>query len=88
MLNPDQKYYAYRMFIQPADRVSGMMRFMERKTREHLRGLKIKDKPAGMSIVTQNIKLMGPGMRREFERAGYTCIGKTPRGFDLWINDF
>ena len=41
-----------------------------------------------MLIVMQNIKLMRPGMLREFERAGYTCIGKTPKGFDLWIHDF
>ncbi len=30
MLNPGQQYYTYRMFVQPADRVSGMARFMER----------------------------------------------------------
>ncbi len=88
MLNRNQQYYFYRMFIQPADRVSGMMRFMTIKTREHLSSLKIKDKPEGMAIVTENIKLMNRGMRREFERAGYTCMGKTGKGFDLWITEF
>ncbi len=88
MLNRNQRYYFYRMFIQPTDRVSGMMRFMTLRTRDYLRGLKVEDKPQGMAIVTENRKLMDRGMRREFERAGFTCLGKTPKGFDLWISEF
>lgn len=88
MLNRSRKFYFYRMYIQPADRVFGMMRFMTLRTLDHLRSLKIKDKPEGMAIVMENIKLMRPGICREFERAGFTCIGRTDEGFDLWTYEF
>lgn len=87
-VNRDRQYYFYRMFIQPSDRVPGMMRFMTKRTFDYLRDLKVEDKPAGMAVVTENIKLMKRGIRREFERNGYTCLGKTRRGFDLWIHEF
>ena len=76
------------MYIQQADRVSGMMLFMGKRTRLYLRSLKIENKPEGMAIVTENAKLMRLGMRREFERAGYTYIGKIRKKLDLWIYEF
>ena len=82
------RYYIYRMFIQPTDRVYGMMTFLTAKTRDHLGGLDIPEKPKGVVAVTENPKLMRPAARREFERTGFTHSGKTGRGFDIWISDF
>ncbi len=76
------------MFIRPADRLFGLGLLMGKRTRDHLSSLQTIDKPKGMAFVTENIKLMRSGMRREFERIGYKCQGKTRRGFDLWISDF
>ena len=87
-LRRDERYYFYRMFIRPGDRVFGMMSFMTSKTRDYLCSFSISDKPNGVAFVSENPKLMRPGMRRELERLDFTCIGKTPDGFDVWKSDF
>ena len=97
---PDNKYYFYRMFIRESDRVPGMMRFMTLTTRDALDerheeggppaagGPAAAGGPKGVVIVTENKKLMRPGMRRMMERGGFTLAGKSPKGFDVWRYDF
>ncbi len=82
------RYYIYRMFIQPTDRIYGMMISMVLSTRDYLQHLRTENKPCGLVHVSENRKLMRPGTRRLYEKHGYYCIGQTRRGFDVWISDF
>lgn len=82
-------YYAYRMFLRSADRVPYLMRAVTNSTRDLLRSLEQPaPRPAGMLIVTENRKLMRPGIRRYFLRHGYCYRGRTPRGLDVWLAAF
>ncbi len=82
------KYYFFRMFIRPGDRVPGMMRFVTRETGEFLKARYTPGGPRGFVIITENAKLMGPGMRGMLQRAGLTDGGKTRDGADIWYADF
>lgn len=77
-------YWFYRMFIQPADRVPGLMRFVTLRTCGILGERHVPGGPKGVIIVTENRKLMRPGMRRMFERNGYEYMGRGPKGHDVW----
>jgi hypothetical protein len=82
-------FYAYRMFIRPRDRVPYLMSKVTNVTRDTLRDFAHPQGPvAGLLIVTENPKLMRPGMKREFERQGYHYQGKTPQGLDVWAVEF
>lgn len=83
-----QRYYYYRMFIEPGDRVYGMMSFATGATRNLLRDLEVPDKPLGIVAITENVKLMRKGTRRQFERIGWEYVGKTENGLDIWKYDF
>lgn len=77
-------YYFFRMFIQPHDRIPGLMRFSAVLTRDLLRARHKPGGPQGIVHVNENQKLMRPGMRRMFERNGYEYMGRTPKGNDVW----
>lgn len=83
---PGNSYYFYRMFIQPADRIPGLMRFVALRTREILKAQHVPgtDGPQGVIHVNENQKLMRPGMKRMFERNGYEYLGRGPKGNDIW----
>lgn len=81
---PGNAYYFYRMFIQPADRIPGLMRFVTLRTCDVMRERHVPGGPQGVIIVTENAKLMRPGMRRMFERNGYEYMGRGPKGHDAW----
>jgi hypothetical protein len=83
-----RRRYVYRMFIQPGDRVYGMMAFVTAATRDLLRELDVPNKPAGVVIVTENRKIMRKGMRRVLRKIGFTLVGKTQAGLDVWRSDF
>ena len=87
-VNPNEPYYFYRMFIQPNYRRPGMMRKVTEVTGSYLKALDLFNKPAGLVIVTENPKLMRPGMRRVITRLGYEYMGKTKQNLDLWKSDF
>jgi hypothetical protein len=87
---PDGRtFYAYRMFLRPRDRVPYLMLAVVLATRDFL---KIFRHPAvqvaGLLHVNENLKLMRPGMRRLFQRNGYSYWGKTPAGEDVWAVEF
>lgn len=77
-------YFFYRMFIQPVDRVPGLMRFITLQTCYLMRDRHVAGGPQGVIIVTENQKLMRPGMKRMFERNRYEYFGRDPRGYDVW----
>ena len=76
--------FMYRMFIQPQDRVPGMMVAVIKQTYALLNALSIPNKPSTMMNVNENPKLVRPGTHRQFERMGYTYLGKDPQGRDVW----
>lgn len=90
-LTPGEPYYFYRMFIQPGDRIPGMMSFITGAARNYLRGhaaaLDSENRPRGLVIVAENPKLMRPGMRRIFEDIGYQYAGSR-NGQGTWKFDF
>ncbi len=86
--NQDLLVYCYRMFIQPADRVPELMRQVTNTTFDVLRNLRRPGDPEGLLIVSENPKLMRPGMRRKFQRHGYIRIGHNDQGQDVILRRF
>jgi len=87
-LRPGNAYYFHRMFIQPPDRISGMMRFVTAATLTFLRDLDTPDKPNGVVGVAENVKFRRKGARRTLERLGFQWVGRDARGCDVWKVDF
>ena len=87
---PDGRvFYAYRMFLRPQDRMPYLMWAVTDGTRDFLRGFTHPDTPtAGLYLITENPKLMRPGMKRSFQRHGYSYRGKTVHGLDVWVAEF
>lgn len=81
-------YFFYRMFIQPGDRIPGLMRFVTLQTCHLMNERYQPGGPQGVIIVTENRKLMRPGMQRMFERNGYERLGRDSRGYDVWRYPF
>lgn len=82
-------YYVYRMFLGAPDRVPYLMGIVTHASRERLREFAaVAPKPAGMLIVTENLKLMRPGIQRYAQRHGYVLRGRTRRGLDVWLAPF
>ena len=83
-----KNYFFYRMFIQPADRVYGMMEFMTQMTHQSLKDFNMQNKPDGMVVITENPKLMRKGMQRMLARSGLEYIGKDAQQQDIWYWGF
>ncbi len=82
-------HYVYRMFIRPADRVPYLMKEITNRSRDYLRTFEHPDYPVqGLLIVTENPKLMRPGLRKLLRRHGYQPLGRNARSLDLWRVDF
>lgn len=78
-----QSYFFYRMYIRPRDRVYGLMKLMTNRTWSLLQGSPERGNAKGVIIVTDNRKLMRPGLRRMFERSNWEFLGRTPEGKDI-----
>jgi hypothetical protein len=90
-IKANNPYYFYRVFIRPEDRRSfGLRSFVSKATREFLRNYYPvgHEKPHGVVIVVENRKLARPGAQKLLARQGWTLIGKGPRGYDVWIENF
>lgn len=83
-----KKYYFYRMFIQPRDRVPRMMDFMLKMTFDVLQSIKMPDKPEGLIVVFENRKASRRGVRRVIEKLGFIQIATDPRGNACYMRDF
>jgi peroxiredoxin len=82
-------FYAYQMFLRKQDRVSYLMLAVVLATRDFLRTFRHPTtEPAGILHVNENAKLMRPGMRKLFERHGYSYWGVTAEGEDVWAVEF
>ena len=80
--------FFYRQFIQPADRVFGLMRFMTMTAWEALRDDSMQDKPVAVVIISENKKLMRPGMVALLKSRDWQLIGKTSQQQDVWYKAF
>lgn len=88
-LGDGRVFYAYRMFLRPQDRAPYLMWAVTDGTRDFLRNFPHPQaRAAGMLIITENPKLMRPGMKRSFQRHGYDWRGKTAFGLDIWTVEF
>jgi hypothetical protein len=76
--------FFYRMFVQPGDRVFGLMRFLTVKGWEVLNETPMENKPAGVVIVTENRKLQRRGMVAMLEAEGWERVGRDGQGQDIW----
>ncbi|MEA3274759.1 MAG: hypothetical protein U9Q81_05585 [Pseudomonadota bacterium] len=84
-LRPDGALlFFYRMFVQPGDRVYGLMRFMTVRAWDVLSQTPMENKPAGVAIVTENRKLQRRGMVAMFEAEGWERVGGDAQGRDVW----
>jgi len=83
------RFYAYTMFLREWDRVPYLMLSVLNATRDFLRNFTHpRLQPDGMLLVTENRKLMRPGMRKLFYRHGYRYWGRTVRDDDVWAVEF
>ncbi len=84
-----RRFYAYTMFLRASDRVPYLMLAVLNGTRDFLRKFAHPTlKPEGMVLVTENRKLMRPGVRKLLARHGYQYWGKTVWGDDVWAVEF
>jgi len=83
--NDNREYFFYRMFIQPGDRVFGLMTAVTQKTLQFLQKAAFPDKPDGLIIVTENPKLMRKGAMARLRRLGFQLLGKNAKGMDVWL---
>ena len=83
-----KNFFYYRMFIQPSDRVFGMMSSMTGDTYEFLKNHSMPNKPAGLVLVTENKKLMRKGMRKVIKGLGFVYIGEDNQQQDVWLGKF
>ena len=90
LLQADNPYYFYRVFIRPRDRKSfGLRNYLGKTTREFLKGYTPQGNPPhGVVIVVENRKLSRPGARKMLARQGWNELGKGPRGFEVWYINF
>lgn len=82
-------YYFYRIFIREQDRGSSLRSKATELARRLLRDYRYDSpKPLGVVIVTENRKYERPGAVRLLQRQGWHYLGKGPRGFNVWYENF
>ncbi len=81
--------YHFRMFLRPEHRRPYLMREVTNGTRDFLKDFTHPSGPAvGMLIVTENRKLMRPGIRAYLSRHGCVFRGRLSSGQDVWLAPF
>jgi hypothetical protein len=84
-----RRFYAYSTYLRGQDRVPYLMLAVLNATRDFLRGFQHpKSKPEGMLLVTENHKLMRPGVRKLLVRHRYQYWGRNAKGEDVWAVEF
>jgi hypothetical protein len=89
-LRAGSPYYFYRAFVRESDRRSfGVQPALTRETRKFLAQYEgTMPRPKGIVIVAENVKVSRAGTRRMLERMGWHHLGKGPRGFDIFYQNF
>jgi len=81
-----KKYFYYRFFIQPKDRLPEMFVFMTAHTYDLLK--EKQSAMSGIAFITANKKLMRRGLIRKLAKNNYIYAGKTKTGLNLYYKDF
>jgi hypothetical protein len=78
-------HYFYRMFARPRDRMLELTTAMVRACLACLAASPLRDPRArGVAIVAENPKLQTPAGRGLLSGRGWSLLGKTAGGFDVW----
>ena len=85
---PPDRFYCYRMFINPDDRVGHLAKTMVTGAYDYLKALAVQEKPKGIVAVAHNKKLMRRGLQLAFRGIGWTVTGKDPQGHFIYRRDF
>lgn len=82
-------YYFYRIFIREQDRGSDLRTRATTLARQLLKDYQgTVPKPHGIIIITENVKYERPGGMRLLRRQGWHYLGRGPRGFNIWFDNF
>ena len=88
-LRGGRRFYAYTTFLRKSDRVPYLMLAVLNATRDFLREFRHPlAQPEGMVLVTENPKLMRPGVRKLLARHSYCYWGRTTWEEDVWAVEF
>ena len=91
---PQKPYYFFRFFLDRAGRVPELYKIMANETFAMLRDREKRlagqsaNPPVGMAIITENRKLMRPGMKQKFRRNGYVLVADDGYGHDVYLRHF
>jgi hypothetical protein len=85
---PPDKFYFYRMFIQPKDRVFNLAKKMIVSSYEYLKALPVEEAPKGVIMVAENQKLVKRAVQRGFKSIGWHSIGHDLGGNMILRRDF
>ena len=81
----DDLHYFYRMFTRPQDRRLELVVGMVRACRTFLEASPLRDPRArGVVIITENPKLQSPAAGQLLSGKGWSLVGRTERGLDIW----
>ena len=89
LLQPGNPYYFYRIFIREQDRGGSLRTAATRVARQRLKEYQaVTPQPRGIVIVTENRKYERPGAVRLLRRQGWHYLGRGPRGYSIWFENF
>jgi hypothetical protein len=88
-LKDGRRFYSFTLLLRKRHRVRYLMIAVTDATRDFLRGFQHPvAQPAGMLSISENPKLMRPGVRKLLARHGYQYRGQTSSGQDVWVTEF
>jgi len=87
--SPQERVFYYRMFIQPSDRINGMMMRVGVFTFDSISSYQMDEKPSGAIMVAENLKVAKEGMIRSIERRGrFNFMGENKQGQGIFFWSF
>ena len=85
---PLDRFYFFRMFIEPRDRKVELARKMVVSAHKYLEDFPCPDKPKGVILVAENSKLAGRAVQKGFQKIGWNPDGTDQRGNIIMRHDF
>lgn len=85
---PPDKFYFYRMFIQPKDRIFNLAKKMIVNSYDYLKARPAAEAPKGVIMIAENQKLVKRAVQRGFKSIGWHSIGHDLVGNMILRRDF
>lgn len=85
---PLERFYFYRMFIQPKDRIFNLAKHIIICSYDYLKSLPAQDAPKGVIMILENPKLVKRAVQRGFANIGWHPIGHDLDGNMILRRDF